>query len=200
MTETNFSRAARPILSPRHTDATGVDRCYVRFAVIGDRLSPPRSGSGAWPQLLARTVGQQHDVSFCDLAQPGATAYDVRRVQLREALVHRPHLVALTAGRVDAGRRDWDPESVRSHLLHCAVTLTRHGALLLTAPPRTGLLLRCARRGRLEQLAEIYDEIHTRFDTLRLDDPDPSGQRREHPDTLVRRAVEQLAERGLQIA
>ncbi|MDQ7905228.1 hypothetical protein RB614_11905 [Phytohabitans sp. ZYX-F-186] len=107
-----------------------------------------------------------HDVSWCDASTAGATAYDVRRVQLRVAVAHRPHVVAMDAVLGDLGRRDWDLSEIRSHLTHCAWVLTRRGAVLLTTS-----VGRRARwhRSRAEQLDAVYEELAQRFGTIHLD-------------------------------
>ncbi|MFI5953930.1 hypothetical protein [Cryptosporangium sp. NPDC051539] len=135
---------------------TSAERRYVRFAVIGDR-------AGGWPRTLAGVLAAAHDVSWYDASAAGATAYDVRRVQLREAVAHRPHLVALKAG---VSGRDWDVSEVRSHLTHCARVLTQRGAVLLTTG--VGRQVRWHRR-RASELDGIYDELAQRFGSLHLD-------------------------------
>jgi hypothetical protein len=110
-------------------------------------------------------VAAAHDVSFCDASFAGATAYDVRRVQLRVALAHRPHMVALDAGLADLGRRDWDVTAIRSHLAHCAHLLTRRGVVVLT----TGDNGRSRwHRARAAQLDEVYDELARTFGTVHV--------------------------------
>lgn len=163
MTETTGTTGTRsqppqPAISAyRRVSATGAQRCYVRFAALGER---------GWPQVLAGMLAAAHDVSWCDASATRATAYDVRRVGLREAVAHRPHVVALDAGLADLRRRDWDLEEVRAHLTHCADLLTRRGALLLT----TGVGRRGFRhRSRAAQLDAVYAGLAARFGTLHLE-------------------------------
>lgn len=168
MTEMDHRPTDRPIGIARRKKPNGTARCYVRFAVLGDRggQRAPVGVSGGWPYLLADAIASSHDVSWCDASASGATAYDVRRAQLRVAVAHRPHLVALCAGLVDARRRDWDVGEVRSHLTHCARQLTRQGAVILTTAVsrRVGI-----RRDRVEQLNAVYDELVRQFATVHLD-------------------------------
>lgn len=141
----------------RRTAVDGAGRCYVRFAVLG--------GRPGWPQVLAGRVAAAHDVSYCDASAATATAYDVRRVQLRVALAHRPHLVALDAGLADLGRRDWDVTAIRSHLAHCAHVLSRRGAVVLT----TGVNGRSRwHRTRGAQLDEVYADLARSFGTVHV--------------------------------
>lgn len=165
MTEKNFRPGGTMGVS-RRTTPDGAERCYVRLAVIGDRgRSVPWRGLG-WTEMLADVVGASHDVSICDVTARGATAYDVRRVQLREAVAHRPHLVALDAGRSDLGRRDWDLAQVRAHLWHCARVLADRGAVVVTAGPGSG---GGRHRDRIAQLEGVYGELAHRLGTIHLD-------------------------------
>ena len=114
--------------------------------------------------------------SFCNLAVPGAVVADVRRQQLPDALAHQPVVASLVVGLNDVMRSDWDPQQIRTDLLHCAGALARRGALLVTVRfhdqsrvlglPR--LVARPMRR-RIAVLNEIYDEVHEMYGTLRLD-------------------------------
>lgn len=126
---------------------------YLRIAVMGSLVF------GGWPRLSAA-----HDVSWCDVSSAGATAYDVRRVQLREALAHRPNLVVLGLGLSYWGRGD--VSDARSHLTHCAQMITRRGAVLLT----TGVGRRTRwNRAQAQQLDAVYDELAERFGAVHLD-------------------------------
>ncbi len=154
---------------------------YLRFAAlgdsstygIGDRVGVEWRG---WARLLADAMATTHDVSFCNVAVPGATSLTVRYGQLDEALDHRPDLASLIVGINDTMRSTWQPARFRADLLSCAQELDRAGATLLTArfhdhgavfglPER----LRRPLTARIEVVNAVYDELHSRFDTLRLD-------------------------------
>jgi lysophospholipase L1-like esterase len=154
---------------------------YVRFAALGDSAScgvgdPTPRGWRGWAQLLADAIGAQHHVSFCKLAVPGAVTSDVRRHQLPDALAHRPAVASLVVGFNDVLRAGWNPEQIRTDLLFCAEALARQGTLLVTVRfhdhtrvfgvPR---LLSQRLQRRIETLNEIYDEVHDKYGTLRLD-------------------------------
>jgi len=157
------------------------DRAYIRFAALGDSAThgvgdPADEGWRGWARILAGSIADYHDVSFCNLAVTGATAADVRHNQLREALAHRPNVASLVVGLNDTMRSSWDPAQVREDLLHIAGSLADQGALLLTArfhdhsrvfrlPGRLGRPM--ARR--IETLNAIYDEIHATYGGLRID-------------------------------
>lgn len=192
MTEMDFRPTDTTIGAVRRTVSGGGERCYVRFAVLGDRGGrwPSAAGTGGWPRLLADLVGESHDVSWWDASVAGASTYDVRRVQLRAVAAHRPHLVALDAGRAELGRRDWDVSEVRAHLTHCAQALTRRGAVLLTTTPaRRSRWHRC----RAEQLDGVYVELARRFGTVHLD-------RSASAAATAERFAEALSARGLELA
>src|SRR3954471_16104646 len=76
-------------------------RGYIRFAALGDSATyglgdmDPTGTWRGWARHLAAAIGQDHDVSFCNLAVTGSTVADVRRDQLEDALEHRPHLASL---------------------------------------------------------------------------------------------------------
>jgi lysophospholipase L1-like esterase len=154
---------------------------YVRFAALGDSATfgigdPVPGGWRGWARLLADGLGTTYDVSFCNVATPGATASDVRRGQLAEALDHRPTLASLMVGVNDTLRSTWDPGQVRTELMACAGALAGVGALLMT--PRyhdharvagvPGFLGRAWSR-RIEALNEVWDEVHETYGGLRLD-------------------------------
>jgi lysophospholipase L1-like esterase len=167
------------------------ERSYVRFAALGDSAT---YGLGdqvgetwrGWARILADAIGEEHDVSFCNLAVPGATAADVRRHQLADAIAHRPLVVSLIVGLNDTMRSTWDPEQLRADLFHCADQLAAQGVILLTARFHDhsrvfGLpkLLGRPMARRIETLNAIYDEIHEKYDGLRVD-------LSAHPDVYVR--------------
>jgi lysophospholipase L1-like esterase len=154
---------------------------YIRFAALGDSAScgvgdPTPHGWRGWAQILTDAIGARHHVSFCKLAVPGAVVADVRRKQLPDAVAHRPVVASLIVGLNDVLRASWDPEQVRADLLHCAGVLAQQGTLLVTVRfhdhtrvfgiPR---LLAGPLRRRIEVLNEIYDEVHEKYGTLRLD-------------------------------
>jgi len=157
------------------------DRAYVRFAALGDSAThgvgdPADDGWRGWARILAGSIADYHDVSFCNLAITGATAADVRHNQLREALAHRPNVASLVVGLNDTMRSSWDSAQVHDDLLHIAASLADQGALLLTArfhdhsrvfrlPSR---LARPLSR-RIEALNAAYDEIHSTFGGLYVD-------------------------------
>lgn len=154
---------------------------YVRFAVLGDSAScgvgdPTPHGWRGWARILADAIARDHHVSLCNLAVPGAVVADVRRKQLDDAVAHRPVVASLVVGLNDVLRSDWRPEQLREDLLYCAGALARHGALVITARFHDhtrvlgipGPLARPLRR-RLETLNEIYDEVHEKYGTARLD-------------------------------
>lgn len=178
-----------------HVPPAGAPRRYLRFAAVGDSTTvgvgdpmpgtPIGLGAGAtgqdgswrgWATLLARSMEETYDVSFCNLAVSGATARDVVEHQLRDATDHRPDVVSLVVGLNDTMRSTWCPVALRTDLLHAAERLTADGALLLTArfhdhgevlrlPP----LLRRPLQRRIEVVNAAYDEVHARFGGVRVD-------------------------------
>jgi len=167
------------------------ERSYVRFAALGDSATyglgdPVGEAWRGWARILADAIGEEHDVSFCNLAIPGATVADVRRNQLPDALAHRPLVVSLIVGLNDTMRSRWDPEQLRDELLHCAAELDAQGVILLTARFHDhskvfGLPRRLGRpmARRIETLNAIFDEIHATYDGLRVD-------LSVHPEAYVR--------------
>lgn len=187
-------------------------REYVRFAALGDSAScgvgdPTPDGWRGWARILADAIAVDHHVSFCKLAVPGATVADVRRHQLSQALDHRPVIASLVVGLNDVMRSTWDPAQVREDLLHCAAELARQGALIVTVRfhdhtrvfglPR---LLAGPMRRRIQVLNAIYDEIHEKYGTLRVDlADDPAIHARElwaadrlHPSELGHRRLARI--------
>jgi len=185
-------------------------RGYIRFVALGDSATygigdADRSGSWrGWARMLASAIADDHAVSFCNLAVPGSTVADVRRDQLSDALDHRPHLASLIVGLNDTVRAAWEPEALRTDLLHCARLLSEQGALLLTIrfhdharvfhlPGGLGRRL----RERIDVLNQIYDEIHDLYGGLRVDlSVHPGVYDREfwsvdrlHPSELGHRAL-----------
>ena len=167
--------------APIRTLPTGAARGYVRFAALGDSAT---HGIGdrvdgawrGWARLLADAIGADNDVSFCNLAVPGATVSEVVAHQLDDALAHAPHLASLVVGINDTRRSTWDAGRVRDELLGCADRLTGAGAQLLTVRfhdhgrvfhlPKP--LARPLRR-RIESLNAAYDEVVARYGGIRVD-------------------------------
>lgn len=200
-------------------------RDYIRFVALGDSAScgvgdPTPEGWRGWAQILADAIAADHHVSFCKLAVPGATVADVRRLQLGDALDHRPVIASLVVGLNDVLRSTWDPEQIREDLLHCAAGLARQGALIITVRyhDHTRVLglpqfLASPVRRRIQVLNEIYDEVHRKYGTLRVDlAADPTIYTRElwaadrlHPSELGHRHLarivgQMLADEGLEFA
>ena len=167
--------------APSRTLPTGESRGYVRFAALGDSATHGVGdrADGAWrgwARLLADTVAVHHDVSFCNLAVPGATVADVVAFQLEDAVAHGPHLASLVVGINDALRSTWDAGRVRDELLACADGLTGAGAQLLTVrfhdhsrvfhlPKPLGRPL----RRRIDLLNEAYDEVVATYGGIQVD-------------------------------
>ena len=159
---------------------------YLRFAALGDSTTygigdpvPPAvspTGWRGWARLLADALGTSYDVSFCNLAVSGATAADVRRSQLDDAVAHRPDLASLIVGVNDTMRSTWDPARLREDLLTCAEALHGAGATLMVARFHDhgavlGLpgLLRRPLHARIEAVNAAYDEVHATYGGLRVD-------------------------------
>ena len=169
------------VAAPIHADVSGVSCNYIRFAALGDSLTYGlgdfwHAGSRGWARILADAIGQDHEVSFCNTARPGATAADVREHQIGDALVHRPHLASLIVGLNDTMRASWNPALLRSDVLHCATRLAEQGAVLMTVRFhdhsrifRLPRVLARPMRDRIDALNDIYDEVHERFGSLRVD-------------------------------
>jgi len=215
-------RQAAELLVPVRPDASGTLRGYVRVAAVGDSLTfglgdQTSTGYRGWARILADAIAQDHDVSFSNLARPGATAADVRHSQLSDALDHRPHLATLIVGLNDTFRSTWDPSAVRRDVLHCAERLTDLGSVLLTVRFHDhGRVFRLPRllarplRNRIEVVNEIYAELHDRFGGPQVDlAAHPGIYDREfwtvdrlHPSELGHRALaheyaDQLSRLGL---
>ncbi|MGY2873133.1 lysophospholipase L1-like esterase [Marmoricola sp. URHA0025 HA25] len=180
---TERSEHTDPLGSPRaQPSRTGSERFYVRFASLGDAATSGTSDADdegaprAWAAILAEAIAGSHDVSFCNLAAPGATARDVWETQLPEALRHRADLASLIVGLHDTMRSSWDVVALRTALLMSAAALTSRGAILMTVRfhdhARVMRLPRPLARlmsSRLEELNEILDEVHDRYGGIRLD-------------------------------
>lgn len=171
----------RAIALPARRDESGVLRAYVRIAALGDSATyglGDRVGGAwrGWAALLHQAIAASHDVSFCNLAQPGATALDVRREQAQDAALHRPHLASLVVGLNDTMRSSWDDYLVTQDLLGTARRLDDAGAVLLTVRfhdhgallPLPGALRRSLTR-RIEVLNAAYDEIRATYGGLQVD-------------------------------
>lgn len=155
---------------------------YLRIAALGDSSTfglgdPVPGGYRGWSRLLVEAlVRSGYDVSFCNLAVPGATAGSVLADQLDEAVAHRPDLASLVVGVNDVLKSTWDPGRVRHELVTCAETLTGQGATLLTARfhehERVLPLpepLRRPLRNRMDQLNSVWDDIFATYGGLRVD-------------------------------
>ncbi len=155
---------------------------YLRFAALGDSSTfglgdPVVGGWRGWARLLAEAMeASSYDVSFCNVASPGATAATVLREQLADAVTHRPDLAALVVGVNDVLKSTWDPGRFRDELLTCADVLTADGATLLTARfhDHAAVLplpsaLRGPLRSRIEQLNAVSDEVHATYGGVRVD-------------------------------
>lgn len=205
-----MSETPRDDRSRRRRQPTAGD--YIRIATLGDSAScgvgdPTPDGWRGWAQLLADAIAVDHHVSFCKLAIPGATVGDVRRHQLWPALDHHPVIASLVVGLNDVMRSTWDPDQIHEDLQQCAAALSGQGALLLTARFHDhtrvlglpGLLAGPMQR-RIRVLNEIYDDVHARYGTARLDLDDPATYDREnwcadrlHPSELGHRRLARLA-------
>jgi len=169
------------LTSPRRIDQNGTERAYIRFAALGDSATfglGDQTGDGCrgWASLLVSSMRVEHDVSYCNLAVPGARAADVLRDQLAAALDHRPHVASLIVGLNDTLRADWDAARLHRDLLTCAEQLTSSGALLMTARFhdhtrvfRLPAVLARPMRGRIDALNAAYDEIQDRFGGILVD-------------------------------
>jgi lysophospholipase L1-like esterase len=155
---------------------------YLRFAALGDSTTfglgdPVKGGWRGWARLLADALAASaYDVSFYNLATPGATAGSVLRNQLADAVTHRPDLAALVVGVNDVLKSTWDHGRVRDELLTCADSLTAEGATLLTArfhdharvlPLPT--MLRGSLRNRIDLLNSAWDDVHATYGGVRVD-------------------------------
>jgi lysophospholipase L1-like esterase len=216
------SRSPAMVYAPTRRDGAGAAHSYVRFAALGDSVTHGlgdrhSQGYRGWARILCHAMQQEHEVSLCNLAVPGATTFNVRFEQLPQALAHRPHVASLIVGLNDALRSTWDAESVRRDLLHCAERLAAHGVLLLTVRLHDhsrlfhlpGPLARPL-RARIAVLNEVYDEIQARFGGIQVDlaahpgiyDREFWSVDRLHPSELGHRALADefaalLVERGL---
>jgi len=205
--DTAQQATARSVAFPAHRDSTGALRVYVRFAAVGDSATHglgdrAHGGWRGWATLLADAIAGSHDVSFCNLAQFGATATDVRHHQVKDAVLHRPHLTSLVVGLNDTMRSSWDDHLVTSDLLGCARRLDDAGSLLLTVrlhdhselPPLPRSLRRHLSR-RIAVLNAAYDEIHATYGGFMVDlSSSPEATHREfwsvdrlHPSELGHR-------------
>lgn len=195
--------------APTRQDGTGAPRSYVRFAALGDSVThgvgdASNAGFRGWTRIMAAAMAKAHDVSVCNVARPGATAAEVRRDQLPQALLHRPHVASLVVGLNDALASTWSAVAVRRDLLMCAEALAAQGALLLTVHLHDhsrvlhlpNVLARPLRR-RIDVLNSVYDEIHARYGGIQVDlsrhpgvyDREMWSCDRLHPSELGHRAL-----------
>ena len=182
---------------------------YLRFAALGDSATygigdPVATGWRGWARLLAEALGTAYDVSFCNLAVPGATASTVLSGQLDDALAHRADVASLVVGINDTMRASWDPARLREELMTCAAALSEAGATLLTARFHDhgavfGLpgVLRRPLFARIEAVNRVYDEVFETYGGRRVDlAADPAVYVRSfwsvdrlHPSELGHRAM-----------
>lgn len=154
---------------------------YVRFVALGDSTTAgigdrtPHGWRG-WARLLADALATTYDVSFCNLAVPGATARDVRDRQLHDAVAHRPDLASVIVGVNDTMRSTWDPARVRGDLLSIAGALHAAGAALLTvrfhdhgAVLGLPAVLRRPLASRIDVVNAAYDEVHAVYGGIQVD-------------------------------
>jgi lysophospholipase L1-like esterase len=154
---------------------------YVRFAALGDSTTaglgdPTPTGWRGWARLLADALASTYDVSFCNLATPGATAREVYHRQLPDAIAHRPDLASLIVGVNDTLRSTWDTDRLHAYLLGAAAALHAGGATLLTLRFHDqgavlGLpgVLRRPLAARIARVNEVYDEIHAGYGGIQVD-------------------------------
>ena len=197
-------------------------RSYLRFASLGDSTTvgigdPVGDTWRGWGKILADAMATGHGVSYCNTAVSGATAADVRRSQLRDAVHHRPDVASLIVGVNDTMRSTWSGERIRDDLMHCAGTLHQHGAILLTVRFHDhgevfglpGFLRRPLAR-RIDQVNAAYDEVFATYGGIRVDlaEHDATFERsfwsvdRLHPSERGHRSLAhafavQLNERGI---
>ena len=144
----------------------GAHRSYVRLAVLGDQGCRRAHRADAWPLDVAAELARRHDLSLCDVSEAGASAYDVRRAQLRVAVSHRPRVVALDVGAAELRQREWDVVEFRSHLMHCVRVLTAAGAVVLS----TGVGSREWRhRERAARMDAVHEELAATYGVIHLD-------------------------------
>ncbi|MCZ4498789.1 MAG: family lipase [Marmoricola sp.] len=155
---------------------------YLRFVALGDSSTfglgdPVVGGWRGWARLLADGLADAgNDVSFCNVAVPGATAGSVLEEQLADAVAHRPDLAALVVGVNDVLKSTWDADRVRDELLACAAALTGAGATLLTVRfhdhdrvlPLPEQLRRPLHQ-RIDRLNAVWDDVHSTYGGLRVD-------------------------------
>ena len=154
---------------------------YLRFAALGDSATfgigdPVLGGWRGWSRLLSSALSTAYDVSYCNLAVPGATATDVLHGQLVDAVAHRPDLASLVVGINDTMRASWHAERLHEQLMTCADALHQAGATLLTARFHDhgavfGLpgVLRRPLHARIEAVNAVYDEVHATYGGHRID-------------------------------
>lgn len=173
--------AVTSVTMPARQDMSGALRAYVRIASVGDSATygigdRVDGGWRGWAALLVASLGESHDVSFCNLARPGATVADVRKDQVREAVAHRPHLTSLIVGLNDTMRSSWDDHLVTTELMGCAQQLHDAGSLLMTVRfhdhaellPLPRVMRRHLSR-RIAVLNAAYDDIAARYGALQVD-------------------------------
>lgn len=194
---------------PAHVDPEGCLRAYVRVAALGDSLTfglgdPVSGGHRGWARILADALAQDHDISFVNLARPGATAAAVHQEQLEPALAHGPHFATFIVGLNDTLRSDFEAGRFARDVLASADALADRGALLMTAllhdHGRVFPLPRFLKRRLTDRISRVNDafrEVHQRYGGIQVDIGDhPGAYDREfwtldhlHPSELGHRAL-----------
>lgn len=153
----------------------------LRFVALGDSVTvglgdPAGDRWRGWAHLLAESLATAYPVTFTNLAGIGATADQVRREQLPEAIRLRPQLASLVVGVNDTMRSTFDPGRIREDLCTVADQLASNGARLLMVRFhdhgrvfRLPSPLRAALWRRIAELNAIYDEIHRTYGGICLD-------------------------------
>ncbi len=169
------------------------------FVALGDSITvgmgDPAPGGGwrGWAALLAGTLPQPE---VHNLAQLGALAADVERVQLPAAAALRPDLASVVVGINDTLRGDFDPERTGASIDRTVAALRAAGAQVLTVrlpdPGQMfglpGALARPLAR-RMRAVNAVVDEVARRHGTVHLDaarDPATYERRYWSVDSCIR--------------
>lgn len=143
---------------------------------VGDRGPAGSAGWRGWSRLLSEALGSGYDVSYCNVAVTGATAADVRRSQLDDALAHAPDIASLVVGVNETMRSSWDPIRVNDDLHAIAASLSAAGATLLTvlfhdvpAALSAPWPVRRPLERRLGIVNQTYAEIHAEHGGIQID-------------------------------
>ena len=176
----DWATAVRGFLAV-HEDKVEVGResGMTTFVALGDSITvgmgDPAPGGGwrGWAALLASTLPQPE---VHNLAQLGALAADVERVQLPAAAVLRPDVASVVVGINDTLRGDFDPERTGAAVGRTVAALRAAGAQVLTMrlpdPGQMfglpGALARPLAR-RMRAVNAAVDEVARRYGTVHLD-------------------------------